>query len=331
MTTSLADPLLSQMSIRSYAERRLHHMDGGYRNPFNPNQRRGLWRFLKWRLFSENAFRSQYQDETVRPVTLEHLDGAPPATPDITYLNHASVFLRDGHHSLLLDPVFNGISSFIRNYTPLTSVPPSLRRPDVVLVSHGHYDHLDTDSLAMLDPATPVVAPLGYGPLFAELGLVDLTSLDWYETCEVAGWRITCLPAHHWTMRNPIVGPNRSLWSGFKIESPSGYRIYLSGDTAYFNGYDQLAELGPFDLAVFNLGAYEPRWFMRHSHLDPAECVTAYGQLGARWLLPIHWGSFRLGDEPVFLPPLALEEEMAARSLAERLVVLPQGAAWKLT
>lgn len=211
-------------------------------------------------------------------------------------------------------------------------MPTALRRPDSALVTHGHYDHLDSESLRLLDPGTVLVSPLGYGPLFAKLGFRQLKCLDWFDTCAVGGWRITCMPANHWTMRNPMVGPNRALWSGFKVVSPGGYRIYLSGDTAYFDGFDQIGDLlAPIDLAVFNLGAYEPRWFMRHSHLNPAECVTVFEKLGARWLLPIHWGSFRLGDEPVFMPPVALKAEMAARGITARLVSLQQGETWELS
>jgi L-ascorbate metabolism protein UlaG (beta-lactamase superfamily) len=134
-------------------------------------------------------------------------------------------------------------------------------------------------------------------------------------------------------MRNPIAGPNRALWGGFGVMTHSGYSIYISGDTAFFHGFDQIggSPPEPFDLAIFNLGAYEPRWFMQHSHLNPAECVTAFEQIGARWLLPIHWGTFRLGDEPVFLPPDDLKAEMRARGLAPQLLLLPHGASWELS
>jgi L-ascorbate metabolism protein UlaG (beta-lactamase superfamily) len=324
---------LNQIGLEAFARQRRHHVNGGYRNPFNPHQRRGLWPFLKWRLFSESRYRRFYGQETVRPVEFGDNGLGANAHPAITYLNHASVFLRDGKRSLLLDPVFGGLSPFIKDYTPLKAMPSALLQPDVVLVTHGHYDHLDTASLARLNPATTVVAPPGYGELLKRCGLENRVDLDWFETHEVKGWRITCLPANHWTMRNPIAGPNRALWGGFSVMTPSGYTIYFSGDTAFFDGFDQIGRLhqGPFDLAVFNLGAYEPRWFMQHSHLNPTECVTAFEHLGARWLLPIHWGTFRLGDEPVFLPPEDLKAEMTARGLAPQLLRLPHGGAWELS
>lgn len=322
--------VLNRIGIRDFVEQRRHHFEGGYCNPFNPAQRRGLWPFLKWRFFSDNRYRSDYSREVVRPVNLNGGRLETISRPTITYISHASILIRDGGRSLLLDPVFSGLSAFLKDHTPLTNLPAELRRPDVVLVTHGHYDHLDNASLSLLDPGTAVVAPLGYGAHFAKLGLHTHTALDWFDTCEVEGWRITCLPANHWTMRNPLIGPNRSLWSGFCVTTPGGYRIYLSGDTAFFDDFDQIGGNHTIDLAVFNLGAYEPRWFMRHSHLNPAECVTAFEKLGARWLMPIHWGTFRLGDEPIFLPPVELETQMAARGLAARLVVLQHGTSWEL-
>jgi N-acyl-phosphatidylethanolamine-hydrolysing phospholipase D len=283
MTLPPIDPLLDEMGIQAYVQRRLHHLKTGFRNPFNPGARRGLWALLKWRLLSSNAYRAQYAQETVRRVAIDHRVADANARPSITYVNHASIFIRDGASSLLVDPVFKGLSRLVRDYTPLTMVPPALRRPDVALITHGHYDHLDIDSLALLDPETVLVSPLGYGTLFAKLGFRRAKCLDWLETCTVKGWQITSVPANHWTMRNPFVGPNRSLWSGFKVVCPGGYRLYLSGDTAYFEGMDQIGDLlGPLDLAIFNLGAYEPRWFMRHSHLNPAECVSAFLKLRAR-------------------------------------------------
>ena len=325
--------LLAQIGLEAFSQQRLHHIEGGYRNPFNPSHRRGLWPFLKWRLFSDSRYRDCYHREEVLPVDFRENGRGTNSHPTITYINHASVFVRDKGRSLLLDPVFFGLPGFIKDYTPIPAVPPAFLKPDVVLVSHGHYDHLDKRSLKRLDTATTVVAPPGYGELFKLSGLADHVILDWFDTCEVKEWRITCLPANHWTMRNPITGPNSALWGGFSVTTPSGYRIYFSGDTAFFDGFDQIGRLpsGPFDLAVINLGAYEPRWFMQHSHLNPAECVTAFEQLGARWLLPIHWGTFRLGDEPVYLPPEELRQGMADRGLADQLLVLAHGDNWELS
>ena len=95
-------------------------------------------------------------------------------------------------------------------------------------------------------------------------------------------------------MRNPMKGPNRSLWGSYLIQTASGYTVYLSGDTAYFDGFEQLGNEFDIDLAVFNLGAYEPRWFMAPSHINPAETVQAFRAMKAKQLMIIHWEAYRV-------------------------------------
>jgi L-ascorbate metabolism protein UlaG (beta-lactamase superfamily) len=126
-------------------------------------------------------------------------------------------------------------------------------------------------------------------------------------------------------MRNPIAGPNHSLWGSYLIHTASGYTIYLSGDTAYFDGFDQLGKEFDIDLAVFNLGAYEPRWFMAPSHINPAETVKAFKALKAGQLMIVHWGTFRLGDEPVHFPSIQIKQELEKEGLLDRLVDLKHG------
>jgi L-ascorbate metabolism protein UlaG (beta-lactamase superfamily) len=126
-------------------------------------------------------------------------------------------------------------------------------------------------------------------------------------------------------MRNPFIGPNRSLWGSYLIKTADGYTIYISGDTAYFDGFSELGEQYQIDLAVFNLGAYEPRWFMAPSHINPRETVDAFRQLKAKKLLVVHWGTFRLGDEPVHFPPMQIRKELKQEGLSDRLVDLTHG------
>ena len=126
-------------------------------------------------------------------------------------------------------------------------------------------------------------------------------------------------------MRSPLTGPNRSLWGSYLITLASGYTIYISGDTAYFDGFEQLSEEFDIDLAVFNVGAYEPRWFMAQSHMNPSETVQAFKELGARKMLIVHWGTFRLGNEPVHFPPMQVKEELQKEGLLDKLVDLKHG------
>jgi len=243
----------------------------------------------------------------------------------ITFLKHACVLIRDVDRTILVDPVFNDIFWLIKDFSPLLFDPRNIPKPDHVLLTHGHYDHLDAASLDILDKDTHVISPLGYNDILNGLKLKNRTRLDWYESHKDGEREIIFLPCNHWTMRNPVVGPNKSLWGSYLIKTAAGPTIYLSGDTAYFDGFSQLGREYSIDLAIFNLGAYEPRWFMAPSHANPAETVQAFKDLGAGKLMIVHWGTFRLGDEPVHFPPVDIRKAMKDRGMLDRLVDLQLG------
>jgi len=139
------------------------------------------------------------------------------------------------------------------------------------------------------------------------------------------GMEITFLPCIHWTKRNPIVGPNTSLRGPYLIKTRSGPTIYLAGDTGYFDGFEQIGDMFDIDLAVFNLGAYEPRWFMASSHMNPEETVRAFRELKARHMMVVHWGTFRPGDEPVHFPYHDIQRAMDKAGLSDRLIDFRHG------
>ena len=320
------------MEMREIAERKLHHGSNGYYLNFlgRQRQKRGFGRVLYWKLFDKNRFKPYLAAQPVKPVTIDWQPIRNHRGLSVTYVNHASVLIKDIDRCIIVDPVFDGLLWFIKDHSPLAFDLGELPPVDHVLVTHGHYDHLDKSSLAALGPEVHVVAPPGYEGIFDDVGLHRRTRLDWFEATALGDWRVTCLPAHHWTMRNPLVGPNTALWSGFLVRTGSGRTVYLSGDTAYWDGFADIGREADIDLAIINLGAYAPRWFMSQSHLDPVETVAAFRQLRARRLMVVHWGTFRLGDEPVYLPPVALRREMEKAGLAHRLVHLEAGETYRL-
>jgi N-acyl-phosphatidylethanolamine-hydrolysing phospholipase D len=190
---------------------------------------------------------------------------------------------------------------------------------------HGHFDHLDTETLAYFDANTPVISPLGYDDVFQGIGMKRRDQLDWFDVYDDGQRCIHMLPCNHWTMRNPLSGPNNSLWGSYVIETASGPTVYFSGDTAYFDGFSEIGQAFDIDLAIFNVGAYEPRWFMKNSHMNPQETVQAFQELGADRMAISHWGTFRLGDEPVYAPPVQMEEAMAQAGLLDRWIPLEHG------
>jgi len=325
--TGLPDTLSGGLSLREIAARKLHHSkDGIYLNPLGElHRRRRFGKLIHWKFFSQNRF-SRYLDE--QPVVPVDIDWHAVAAHDglaVTFIKHASVMIKDEDRYILVDPVFDKIFWFIDDFTPIVFDPEKMPRPDHILITHGHYDHLDIPTLSRMAPNSHIISPPGYGAIFNDIGMHNRSKLDWFESYRDGNRTITFLPCNHWTMRNPIQGPNRSLWGSYLIETASGRTIYLSGDTGWFDGFDQIGREFDIDLAIFNLGAYEPRWFMAPSHMNPAETVAAFKQLKAKKLLIVHWGSFRLGDEPVHFPPQDLIQELEKEGLTDRWAALRHG------
>jgi N-acyl-phosphatidylethanolamine-hydrolysing phospholipase D len=313
------------LTLRELVRARLHHSPDKFVNPFTTKKHGNMLRVLHWKLFGVNDFKNLYGREEVKPVVIDWTPIRQRRGLSITFVNHASFMIKDQDSYILLDPVFFGLFPWIKNFSPLAFDLREMPHPDYVLVSHGHYDHLDTSSLAFLGSDTHVVTPLGYREIFTDLGMSRRTQLDWLDTYSDRKREITLLPCNHWTMRNPIEGPNRSLWGSFLLRTATGPTIYLAADTAYFDRFEEMGREFKPDLAIINLGAYEPRWFMARSHMNPDETARAFTELNAGRLAIAHWGTFRLGDEPVYLPPVEIRTAMVREGLGDRLVILKHG------
>jgi len=313
------------LSLKEIVLKKIHHGNNRFVNPFNSVNFRNPWRMIQWKVFSKNRFKAFYKQERVIPVSIDWEPVRSNKGLSITFIRHSCVMIKDSDKYILVDPVFFGIPGLFKDFSPLASDIKEMPRPDYVLITHGHYDHLDKPSLASLGKDTHVIAPLGYNEILDDLKINRRTQMDWFDTFSEGKLEITLLPCNHWTMRNPFVGPNRSLWGSFLIKTAGGFTIYISGDTGYFEGFREIGEEFSIDLAIFNLGAYEPRWFMAASHMNPHETVRAFQELRARHLLIVHWGTFRLGDEPVHYPPIDLKRELEKQGISDRLVDLKHG------
>ncbi|MBI5382191.1 MAG: MBL fold metallo-hydrolase [Opitutae bacterium] len=306
------------------------HCDG--RRFFNPRRQdyRGWGAVLKWRMTSRATPWPQ-RVELAPPPPL------PPApTGDgvaATWIGHATFLLQTRHGALLTDPVYSeragpfGLAGPRRVHAPGVDFA-ALPRIAYVLLSHDHYDHCDLATLRRLARAhNPLlIAPLGHATLARRAGL-RVVELDWWQTHELApGMSVTATPARHWS--NRIRGARNSrLWCGFAVRA-GGRVVQFVGDT----GYDDTmfreirARLGPPDLALVPIGAYEPRWFMSAYHCNPAEAVQIHRELGARQSVAMHWGTWQLTDEGREEPPRALAEARVAAGLpAEAFRVLAPG------
>ncbi|HET8655605.1 MAG TPA: MBL fold metallo-hydrolase [Longimicrobiaceae bacterium] len=267
--------------------------------------------------------------------------GPAPGELRATWVGHSTFLLQVGGLNVLTDPVFSERASPVRWAGPGRFQPPGLPFPelppiDVVLLSHDHYDHLDEPTVrrlhARFGERITWFAPLGYRAWFAARGVRAVVELDWWEDAAVSGpegaVRVRCLPAQHWTSRAPWDRFER-LWCSWSLSAPGGARVYFGGDSGWFPGYAEIGErAGPFDLVLMPIGAYEPRWFMAPSHMNPEEAVQAYLELGGRGVFGgMHWGTFRLTDEPPCEPPERARAAWATAGLpAERLWIPAHGA-----
>jgi L-ascorbate metabolism protein UlaG (beta-lactamase superfamily) len=258
----------------------------------------------------------------------------------ISYVGHASFLIQTAGCNILLDPVWSKRASPLRFIGPRRVNDPGIAFSDlppihVVLVSHGHYDHLDVRTLSRIAAAhrARVITPLGNDVVVRSFdSAIAAEAHDWEERVDIgAGIAVTLVAARHWSARN-LSDRNMALWASFVIETPGG-RIYFVADSGYGDGhYFRSARInhGPFKLAILPIGAYEPRWFMRDHHMNPVEAVQALIDCGAEIALAHHYGTFQLTDEAIDAPLLALEEALNKTGIPlERFATLRPGQVWQ--
>jgi N-acyl-phosphatidylethanolamine-hydrolysing phospholipase D len=209
---------------------------------------------------------------------------------------------------------------------PLSAVPSHA----FAVLSHNHYDHLDAYTVDRLPAELPWFVPLGLAKWFRQRGRDRVVELGWWQSARHGRWTVTCLPAQHWSLR--VEHPRDStLWCAWLVENEKR-RYFFAGDTGYFHGFAEIGRrFGPIDVALLPIGAYEPRWFMRYQHMGPEEALRAFHDLGARYMVGMHWGTFDLTDEPLDEPPKVLAKAVAeAATDAERVRVMAIGERWRV-
>jgi L-ascorbate metabolism protein UlaG (beta-lactamase superfamily) len=175
-----------------------------------------------------------------------------------------------------------------------------------------------------------VVTPLANAPVVRSAGIRRVEELDWWQSAQTTPLPVTLTPAQHFSARTPF-DRNEALWGGFVL-SAGASRIYFAGDTAYAPFFHDIRErLGPIDLALLPIGAYEPRWFMHVVHMNPAEAVRAHLDLGAAASIGMHFGTFQMTIEGIDEPLRALDEARRANGVeSSRFRTLPFGESARL-
>jgi N-acyl-phosphatidylethanolamine-hydrolysing phospholipase D len=307
-----------------YADHR--HEDGTFFNPWLP-ENRPWWFFWRW-VLSENSLGAQADEDPDTPVVAN--DGAylkdKNAPSSITWVGHATFVVQWSGQLVVTDPFFSERAAVVKRKNPPAFGPQALPDGFVVLISHNHYDHMDSDSLeALLPRASLVLCPLGLGQWLKDKGAQKVREMDWWQSVEVGGTRFTSLPVQHWSRRFGQ-SYNESLWCSYLMER-GGKKIYYGADSGYFVGYREFGKRYPdIDVALMPLGAYYPRWFMHYAHMDLLEVMRAFQDLGAKEMVPMQWGVLPLGDEPPAYPRLELEKYLVDHpELKDRVKLLPVG------
>jgi len=259
----------------------------------------------------------------------------PAAWPDgdltIANLGHATLLMdyygvRVISDPTLFDRVGLALDSLVtfgpHRYVAPPLKPDALGPLDIILITHAHMDHLDLPSLEALPKSATVIACAKCAALIRPLGFNDVRELKWGESTTVKGLTITAMAARHWGKRWPPYGTDYGFNS--YVLDREGHRMLLACDSAYTEVFGTLANHPP-TVAAFSIGAYDP-WI--HNHANPEQVWAMFQQTGARYLVPIHWGTFRLSKEPMDEPLRRLLKDAGDR--ADAIVLRQIGASWTM-
>ncbi len=257
----------------------------------------------------------------------------------ITHIGHATFLIQTNGLNILTDPVWSDRASPIAFAGPKRVNPPAVEMADLpeidaILLTHNHYDHLDIKCLKRLVAAhnPKILTPLGNDVLVGKsVPQADIVAADWGDTRQLPnGTVIHFEPCHHWGARS-MSDRRMTLWCAFTIETPHA-KIHHIGDTGFHRGinFRKSAEKhGAFDIAILPIGAYEPRWFMQHQHMNPDEAVETFKLLNAKAAIGHHWGTFQLTDEPLEEPAEKLQIALAKAGIhPEAFIASRPGQVW---
>lgn len=239
----------------------------------------------------------------------------------ITWIGHASFLIQTQGQNLLIDPNWANWLKIIKRMRHPGVHLRDLPNIDLVLVTHAHFDHLDRKTLREVAADQPIVVPFEVGNLVHDLGFRSVHELHYWETYEHGPLRISLTPCHHWGAR--ILHDSHRGFGGFIIQA-GDRTIFHCGDTAYFAGFVEIGQRHPIDIALLPIGAYDPP-SGREVHMNPEEAVKAFLDLGAKQMVPMHYGTFRLSYEPLSEPPERVMACAKEHGVADRIVLMNEG------
>ncbi|RYD49874.1 MAG: MBL fold metallo-hydrolase [Verrucomicrobiaceae bacterium] len=248
---------------------------------------------------------------------------APP-DPDkvrVTWIGHASFFLQFADHSVIVDPnwaKWHGPVKRQRNPgLELRGVP----EVDLVLVTHAHFDHLHKPSLKILQAREGIVVPRGSGSLVRKLGFPATHEMKIWDALNFAELEVIHTPSHHWGAR--FIHDTHRDYGGYIVRA-GGKSVFHCGDSAYFDGFTEIGKRCDIDIALMPIGAYDSP-SGRDVHMNPEEAVRAFADLGAKAMIPMHYGTFPLGNEALHEPVERLLMEADRLGISDKVIIPEEG------
>ena len=312
----------------------VHHLsDGTYANTSGVAYESSFNKLLKWSWERRSKNLETFEFEVEVPNYKEIYENENIV---ITWIGHESFLYQNKDINVLTDPHFTQRASPLNFAGPKRYMAPGMKiddlpNIDVVTISHSHYDHLDYKSVKLLSEKFENIlflVPLGLKKWFESKGIYNVKELDWWDSFTIKETLITFAPVQHWSARG-LFDRNETLWGAWHFKNKFHSFIHL-GDTGYTDDFRVIREkLGPVDLAAIPIGAYEPRWIMEFSHINPEEAVMTFLDLEASKAIGMAWGTFILTDEPVKEPPRELLKELKKSNISnEDFFILKHGESY---
>lgn len=233
--------------------------------------------------------------------------------PKITWLGHSTFLIQVGGKNILTDPIFGSLSFVFRRIIPAVVQVKDLPKIDYIVISHNHFDHMDSKSLQDIKKRfadVKVLVPMGDKAWFDKHHFKHASEHMWWDEVVdpiVKDLKFTFLPANHWSQRT-LLDKNKSLWGSWMIQL-GDYKIYFAGDTSWGPHFEAIGkEFDSIDIACLPIAPGEPKSWMKETHIDAQEAVKAFIKLKAKKLLPMHWGTFHLGFDDFYAPIKLLQQ-----------------------
>ena len=277
-----------------------HYIKGRFGGILDSSKEVNLWHIFRWKVL-QAPWKTIKHPETIPLKVNREADKLTQSEDFICWLSHASFLIQLGGKRILIDPVFGNIPFYKRQIDFPYGVE-ELGNVDYLLISHAHYDHFDKPSIQAIASKSPkAIIPLKMSTLVHKIApQVSTQELDWYQDFEIDDLTITLVPARHWSRRG-VLDTNRILWGGYIIRYKDK-TIYFAGDTASGTHFTEIGQRYDIDFALLPIGAYKPEFVMKANHLNPQEAYEAFKQLQAKTMVPMHYGTFKLSDEPLDEP-----------------------------